>query len=315
MRRILIALILTAVPAVAHGQFKTPNGSGGSRLGPATTQRVRVGVVIKAGGSVFNSLATIPVPDQWPEQRVRIVNEDITPSYVDVSYRNMKAEGVRLMVVAIPRLPAGAEARALVTFEVTTSALVAPTDTTVYHVPKRLGRKMVVNVGTSPYIESRHPKIVKAAKRAVAEQEGAWEKVRAIYDWVRDNVVYTEGPLKGAARTLADRQGGADELTSLFVAMCRAQKIPSRTVFVYGDCYAEFYLQDDDGGGHWFPCQVAGVPSFGAIEAPRAIFQKGDNFRNPQNPKQRQRFVKEYFTAAGRGKAPNVKFVRELVAQ
>jgi hypothetical protein len=56
---------------------------------------------------------------------------------------------------------------------------------------------------------------------------------------------------------------------------------------------------------------VAG--SLGAIEDLHPILQKGDNFKNPQNPKERQRFVTEYFNAAGPGGKPHVQFVRETV--
>jgi hypothetical protein len=45
------------------------------------------------------------------------------------------------------------------------------------------------------------------------------------------------------------------------------------------------------------------------------IVQKGDNFKNPENPRERQRFVTEYFTASGRGGKPQVRFVSELVAE
>ena len=82
-----------------------------------------------------------------------------------------------------------------------------------------------------------------------------------------------------------------------------------------GHCYAEFYLEDDDGKGHWFPCQPAGKRSFGAIDEVRPILQKGDNFKNPENLKERVRFVTEHFSAAGRGDKPNVEFVSELVAE
>ena len=128
-------------------------------------------------------------------------------------------------------------------------------------------------------------------------------------------MAYKQGELKGAARALVDKEGDTDELVSVFIAMCRAQKIPARTVFVPGHCYAEFYLEDDDGKGHWFPCQPAGVRSFGGIDEKRPILQKGDNYKNPENPKERLRFLKDYFTCAGRGGEPKIEFVSELVAE
>ena len=86
-------------------------------------------------------------------------------------------------------------------------------------------------------------------------------------------------------------------------------------MFVSDHCYAEFYLEDDAAAGHWFPCQPAGTRSFGAIADARPILQKGDNFKNPENPKERLRWMKEYFHASGRGGSPKVKFVFEPVAE
>jgi transglutaminase-like putative cysteine protease len=317
VRLLFVCALLLVWPTAACAQFHPEAPGKGPRIDRATTQRIRVGVTIKAtGGTVQRIVATAPVPADWPEQAVKIVDEDISPSYAKVEYRTIAGGGgVKQLVLEIPRLAANQEARALVTFEVTRYGLAAPADTSIYTIPRKVDRLMSLNLGSSPYIESRHPKIVSAAKEAVGDREGAWDKAEAIYQWVRANVAQVECELKGAARALYDKQGGPDELTSLFVAMCRAQKIPARTVFVLGHCYAEFYLEDDQGQGHWFPCDLAGLPSFGGIENPSPILQKGDNFRNPENPKERLRFVTEYFYAAGRGKAPTVKFVSQLVAE
>ncbi len=317
MRAILVLLILLVNASHASAQFKEPLSDKGPKLGGETTQRIKVGVIIKAtGGLFYHIVATAPVPTDWPEQRVTIVKEDVSASVKSLTYRNISGGGgLRQMVIEIPQLPSGQEAHALLTFEVTRNTLSAPTDTSIYKIPKKLDRVLSLDVGPSPYIESRHPKVVAAAKEAVAEKETDWEKVEAIYNWVREHVAYATGELKGAARALHDKEGDTDELTSLFVAMCRAQKIPARTVFVLGHCYAEFYLEDDDGKGHWFPCQPAGVRSFAASDDLRPILQKGDNFKNPENLKERQRFVTEYFAAAGRSGKPEVQFVSELVVE
>jgi hypothetical protein len=316
VRSLVVAMLLVASPATVLAQFKAAPVGKGPRLDRETTQRIQVGVVIKAAGTIDRVIATVPVPMEWPEQSVSIVHEDISPSHARLSYRNIAGGGgLRQMVFEIPRLLAGEEAKALVTFEVTRHGLAAPADTSIYRVPAKLSRELSINVGASPYIESRHPKVVAAAKEAVGDIGAAWDKVEAIYDWTRDHVAYKDSELKGAARALYDKEGGADELASVFVAMCRAQKIPARTVFVKGHCYAEFYLEDDEGLGHWFPCQPAGVRSFGGIDNAGPILQKGDNFRNPDDRKERLRYVREYFHAAGRGKAPKVQWVSRLVAE
>jgi len=318
VRLILAALLLAAIAPSARAQFVEAQPDKGPRLGGHSTVRIKVGLTVKAnGGLLHHIVATAPVPTEWPEQQVRIANEDISALVKSVTYRSITGGGgLKQMVVEIPQLPGGQEAHAFVTFELERHTLGAPADTSIFKVPKKTDRALALDLGPSPYIESRHPKIVAAAKEAIADKETDWEKAEAIYNWVREHVNYTSGELKGAARALFDKQGDSDELTSLFVAMCRAVKIPARTVFVLGHCYAEFYLEDDEGKGHWFPAQPAGVRSFGAIDEQRPILQKGDNFKNPQNPKERQRFVTEYFTAAGRnGGKPQVQFMCELVGE
>lgn len=305
------------LPSVAAAQFKDEEPEKGTKLGRSTTQRIKCGVVVRAeAGNVFRIVATVPVPMEWTDQQVNIVKEDTSPAVKGMNYRKLTGGGgMQQMVVEIPQLAAGQEAHALVTFEVTRQAQEAPTDTSIYHIPKKLDRALTVNIGPSPYIESRHPKIVAAAKQCIADKETDWQKVEAMFDWVRENITLKSGELKGAARAVNDKSGDVDELTSVFVAMCRSQKIPARTVFILGHVYAEFYLEDDENKGHWFPCNPAGARAFGSNEQLPPILQKGDNFKNPENPKERQRYVTEYFSASGRSGKPSVEFISELVAE
>jgi hypothetical protein len=138
-----------------------------------------------------------------------------------------------------------------------------------------------------------------------------WQQAEAIYDWVRENVDYQEGNLKGAVAALRDGNGDCEELTSLFIALCRASNIPARTVWVPGHCYGEFYLQDEQGQGHWLPCQAAGARDFGRISETRPILQKGDNFRVPEDPRP-QRYVQIVKSLPGRGYVhPQVKVIQQ----
>ncbi len=186
-----------------HGpaQFQDLPVDKGVTLGAETTARIRVGLIVRAGGgAIFRVVSTAPVPADWPEQSVRIVKEDVSPSVSDLRYRTLTGGGsVKQMIIEIPQLAAGQEAKALVTFEVTRRTITGPKDTALFEIPKKLDRQLQIDVGPSPYIESRHPKIVAAAKAAVGDQEEAWKKVEAIYDWVRENVAYETCELKGAA--------------------------------------------------------------------------------------------------------------------
>ncbi|HEX3727464.1 MAG TPA: hypothetical protein VHV08_14520, partial [Pirellulales bacterium] len=158
MRSILIALVLVLMPAAAWAQFNTQPEQNGPRLDRQSTVRIRLGVIVRAaGGAVFNSVATVPVPSEWPEQQVAIAKEDLSSSVHGVTYRNLGQGGARQMVVEIPLIPAGGEAKALITFELTRRVLAAPSDPSIYKIPKKLDRKLTNYIGSSTFIESRHP--------------------------------------------------------------------------------------------------------------------------------------------------------------
>ncbi|NDC54384.1 MAG: hypothetical protein EBZ74_08855 [Planctomycetia bacterium] len=216
------------------------------------------------------------------------------------------------MVVEIPDLPAGETARAVVTFALERFAILPPADPSSLAAPERPDRALRVSLGPSPYIETRHPRIVKFAESA-GEGLTGWRKVEALYDAVRERVEYRNGDLKGAARALADGWGDCEELTCLFIAACRVEGIPARTVWVEGHCYPEFHLVDGAGQGHWFPCQAAGARAFGGMPDQLPILQKGDAFRDPDRPGKSLRYVSEFIRGAAvdGGGSPRVKWLRE----
>ena len=194
--------------------------AGGVQFGKQATQRWRVGVKIEAlGGPCFNAFATAAVPTDWPEQTVKIVHEEMSSHIGRVSYRTLE-NGVKQMLVEIPQIPAGETAQALVTFEVTRSAILPPDDPSVFKIPERLPRDISKFLGPSPNIETRDTQIQKLAKEVVVGKDGAWEKVEAIYDWVRTNVEYKDCPVKGARAALRDKTGYFEDLTALFIALC-----------------------------------------------------------------------------------------------
>lgn len=286
----------------------------GIRLDKQLVQRWQVGMIIKATSPCTGIFGTAPVPTDWTEQSVRIVAEDVSPHVKRLEYR-MLENGVRQMLVEIPQLAAGETAQALVTFEVTRSSILEPTDTTIFQIPERLPKEISKFLGPSPLIETRHSTIQKLAKEVLEGKDDAdgWTKVETIYDWVRDNVKYENGDIKGALAAVRDKTGDCEELTSLFIALCRVNKIPARTVWIPDHCYPEFYLVDESGKGHWFPCQAAGTRSFGAMPEFRPVLQKGDNFKVPEK-KQDQRYVAEFLTVkAVRGAPPGHEFVRKLL--
>jgi transglutaminase superfamily protein len=315
VRFLTVAATLFSISAVAKGQFEAAeSAAGGPRIDTTLVQKLKIGLEVTAEGGPCRGLhATVPVPSDWPEQKVRIVEEKTTPNVKKIQYRTL-GPGAKQMVVEIPQLRPGEKASATVIFEVERSSLLPPEDTSKLKIPTKVDREFLPYLGSSPYIETRHPKIVALAHQAGADKDG-WEKVEAIYDLTREKVQYKGGELKGAARALQDGTGDCEELTSLFIALCRNNRIPARMVWVHEHCYPEFYLVDDKGKGYWFPCQAAGTRAFGGIPEHRPILQKGDNFRDPDRPKEPLRYVSELIkgSAVKGGGKPQVEFIREIV--
>jgi transglutaminase-like putative cysteine protease len=198
-----------------------------------------------------------------------------------------------------------------VIFEVITRQIVGPTETSRLRIPKHAPRDIKPYLTVSPQITYRDAKLKKQVKEIVADTGNAWRQVEAISTWVRDNCQYEEVEQKDSLSVFRGKKGCAEGLTGLFVAMCRAHKVAARMVWVEGHQYAEFYLEDPDGIGHWFPAQIAGRYEFGGISDPRIILQKGDSIAVPEK-EHRQKFVAEFVSGSG-ASDPEVRFIRELL--
>ena len=107
------------------------------QFGMSGIQRYRVGVrVVAQGGRCRDIYATLPVPMDWPEQKVRIVDEDTTTDIRRLRFRDLNG-AARQMIVEIPDLPAGNEAKAIVTYELERSAILAPQTTDDLQLPSK----------------------------------------------------------------------------------------------------------------------------------------------------------------------------------
>ncbi|MEZ6075253.1 MAG: hypothetical protein R3C56_06125 [Pirellulaceae bacterium] len=95
---------------------------------------------------------------------------------------------------------------------------------------------------------------------------------------------------------------------------CAAPLACRRCVWVPNHCYPEFYLEDEQGEGHWFPCQVAGTRNFGSMPDYLPILQKGDRFKVPEKSEV-QRYIADYLSSKkvlGRND-PQVEFIRQML--
>lgn len=279
------------------------------RLGEEDVIRWRIGVEVKATGALTGGVATMVVPMDWPEQTVKIVDEDVAKQALKPTFKDLP--GARMMTVTFPKLNAGDEARVALTFEIAKREIDAPEETDGLKTPDKPNRDTQPYLGLSPFIETNDPQIKAKAKEAAAEGAEGWAKVEGLYDWVREHVAYKFDPqIRPAKDALAAGHGDCEELTSLFIAFCRNHNIPARSVWVPGHCYPEFYLVDAYGNGHWYPCQAAGDKQFGRMHEARPILLKGDSFKLPDQPKP-LRYVQQTFRAKSAASDPMVKFILE----
>jgi hypothetical protein len=292
VRTVTVAVIIaiaTTLPGWAQEESKAekPAADRGPKLGEAVVSKWKFGMIVSVSGGPCGRLTgTTTLPISWPEQDIKIVHEDLSPG-VSVKYKSYGT--AKQMVVIIPRVADGGEARAVFTMEITRHTLLPPDDTSLYAVPdvKKLPKEFEQYLSPSPLIESRNTRIRAIAKDIGKGQTAAWPHVRAIYDWVRKTIKYKENPTKNdpnvrlasCVQAIDKGSGDCNQLTSTFIALCRASGIPARTVQIPEHCYPEFYLEDEKHEGHWFPAEASGSDVFGGILTLKPILQKGDAFK------------------------------------
>ena len=310
---LIFLLLAAAAPTFAsppQSDSKSPSDeSPGVSYTDEISNRWQVGVRILAREkTVRNFLVTIPIPTDWPEQRVELSEEDFPAEIGSVDYRELNS-GVRQMVITIPKIRAKQLIELTATYHVTTSQIVAPQNTDVFLIPKKVGKRIKEYLGVSPQISYRNAKLRKEVKKVVSEQPTPWKQVEAIYDWVRENIEFANEEPDDTLNVFRNRKGCREDSVGLFVAMCRSIKIPARIVWADQTQYAEFYLVDETDQGHWFPANVSGRREFGQLSSPKIILQKGDNIKVPEKEK-RQKFCAEFVHGEGSIK-PVVEFVKK----
>lgn len=275
-----------------------------------------IGLRITAGdGNMISTTAQTIFPTNWPEQTVEVVEVNV-PGSMSSQFRDLPGNNKQLLFFA-PVVTANSTVEATVRVRITKSHTVGPEETAQFRIAKRHPKEIKQFLGNSPYIEADSSEIRKIVKEIDAtEPLTDWKKVEALYDWVRENIVYVNGDLKTVREALRDRKGDCEEMTSTFVALCRAARIPARVVWIPNHCYPEFYLEDAEGKGHWFPCQVAGTRNFGSMPEYLPILQKGDRFKVPER-QELQRYLADYLSSKkvlGRSD-PQVEFIRQLLGE
>jgi hypothetical protein len=301
-----------AIPT-AQNRFAAPDPA--LELADPRTYRLKVVIRIEAPeGALKNVVATGPVPMDWPEQRVRLLGQKLSPQ-ARVSQQILKGQAA-LLKLQVAQIPKGGSAFVERLYEITryrTKFLLPPEGLKLPRgVPPELKDQLA---GLLPGVETTSPKMVELAEslRGTAGDGPAWETIKGFWSWTRDNVKFENGDFRGALHAIENRCGDCEEMSALFVGLCRLSGIPARSVWVESHDYAEFYLVDQQGRGHWIPAQLLGPAWFGEMTEYRPIFQKGDRFYDPLK-KEYVRYVPQTVRGSDHKGQPKVEFRHEIIA-
>jgi transglutaminase-like putative cysteine protease len=338
-RLLAVLYLLLSLAATASAQFDfTPNEAdgaryiGGPRLGDSRIQTYRAGVILEPGTALNTAFITVPVPMAWKEQRIISINEEKMKAGLAsrVVYRPING-GAMEMYVQLDNVRLTRPLEIVVEAEVQNYELLPPDNPGQYVIPSRVPKEVDQYLLASPCIESKDSTFAKMYKDITKNRSTDWDKVEALYSFVQNNVKYDNTawnkPAKGAlavTKMKGQWTGDCKDMCCLFVALCRAGKIPARIVRVPEHCYAEFYLESKQDKrprnglpmGFWFPCQVAGTYSFGGIPEQRVILQKGDSFPDAEKPNAKTLWLRESFQGtpmSGSPSPPEPRWVHETV--
>lgn len=135
--------------------------------------------------------------------------------------------------------------------------------------------------------------VKKLADKITAGKKTNIEKAKAIYDWTCENTYRdpnTKGCGKGDVCQLLQKPGGkCTDISSIFVALCRAAGVPAREIFglrlgkktgdditAWQHCWAEFFVP----GYGWIPADPADVRKAMLVENLKLEDQKTKDYRN-----------------------------------
>lgn len=280
-------------------------------IGEPVQQAWRVGVLLKGGpNETRNILATIPLPGDWPEQKVRIIGKEAPPEVTKLSVRDTLPDFQQIVAV-VPSLRPEQELKVTYDLQVTLYKINAPATTAEWKIPKSPSKDLKDYLDISPGISFRDAKLRTMVKELTKDKETAWDQVRALYEWVQAEIKPEGGDPTDSLDCFRKRAGHAEDICGLFVAMCRAHKVPARMVWVIDSQHTEFYLVDEQGKGRWFPVVFGGFTEFGSLSSPKLIEMKGDSFRVPEK-KEPQKYVFENVKGEASTR-PKIGFIREMI--
>jgi hypothetical protein len=268
---------------------------------------LKVGIEIESTGSTGGVMATTPVPVDCPEQKLN--EEQVKTSGCEASVRQL-APYSRQLVLAADELAPGQTISATAVYNLTAYKQYQNYQRDQFPAKQKFSADVrQAYLGDSTGIQTRAPQVRALLKKLVPATMHPWDQARKFVDWVRSNIKPQMGPYTSVLTALESLHGDCEEMSAVFVALCRAANIPARIVWVPNHNWAEFYLVDEKDQGHWIPVHTACYHWFGWTGAHELVLQKGDRITAPEKPTS-YRLVKDWMQWQGR--KPQVRYWAEL---
>ncbi|MCI0359366.1 MAG: transglutaminase domain-containing protein [Planctomycetaceae bacterium] len=271
---------------------------------------LNIGVELQGEGSATGIEASTPVPVAHPEQAIDDVQIDAENCQAKIQ---TLGEGAAQLVLAAPGIVRGQIVRAVARYRLTLKKqyLAFERDQFPAEQPEPPVEIRKLYLHDSPGIQTSSPLVRKlsAALRAESSQVHPWDLATKFYSWGREHIEPKRGPFIGVVNALRRRTGDCEELAGVFVALCRSIGIPARLVWVPNHNWAEFYLTNDAGQGHWIPAHTSCYSWFGWTGVHELVIQKGDRLSVPYEAKL-QRLIADW--GQWSGKKPKMRFIADL---
>ena len=299
----------SVIPVVGDGRWiwkEPPEGETGY-LEPRSYD-VSVGIELEGTGPASDITSTTVAPIEYPEQK--ILESSIDARGCTAQVRKL-AEGAGQLVLSAAELARGQVIRAIARFRMTLFkqyfAYHADQFPAHQELPSEVRKAYLQD---SPGIQVRSRQVRRLASELTSgTPKHPFEQARAFAEWVPKNIQPQIGAYTSVTAALDDLRGDCEELAAVFVALCRAISIPARLIWVPNHNWAEFYLTDHDGKGHWIPAHTACYSWFAFNGAHELVLQKGDRLMLPERRKQ-VRLLADWTRYSG--SAPKIRYSAEL---
>lgn len=269
---------------------------------------LKVGIEITGNGNATAIKATTPVPLPLPEQLIDRATIEKVNCLAD--FRRLTPEAGQL-VLAAPAIGKGGTVGAVAHMRLTLRK--------EYHghakeqfpakqprLPREFAKAYLYD---SPGIQTRADEVKTLTEKVGGKIAHPWDKAKAFHAWVWENIRPVEGPYTSVVEAIKSRVGDCEEHAAVFTALCRASGIPARLVWVPNHNWAEFFLADESGKGHWIPAHTSCYSWFGWTGAHEVVLQKGDSIELPEKRKP-QRLMEDWMQWSGA--RPDARWFAEL---